>query len=134
MDQLAAELDFSYRVLTADLDERALGAGAASPSQLVMLLAKAKAVALQSRLEAAAQPGGPDSASRGLPTPHGGPSVPASCSSETGQADSPQGVAAAKPDRASAGPAALTAPSREPDAAEGAQTARQATKRTLRLP
>ena len=132
MDQLAGELEFSYSVLAADLDERALGAGAASPSQLVMLLAKAKAAALQSRLEAAAQPGGPDGASNGLPAPHGGPGLPAPCSSEACRADLPQGVAAANPDRASAGPAALSAASREPDAAEGAAAARLVTKCPIR--
>lgn len=152
MDQLAGELDFSYRVLTADLDERALGAGAASPSQLVTLLAKAKAAALQSRLEAAAQPSGPDGAGTptqslseaaakpggpggagsGLPTPHGGPGLLAPSSSETGRADAPEGVAAANSDQATARPAAQQAAPREPDAAEGAQTARLATKRPIR--
>lgn len=131
MDQLAAELGVSYRVLAADLDERALGAGAASPSQLVVLLAKAKAAALLSRLEAAAQPGGPDGAGSGQPTPHGDPGVPALCSSGAGQADAPQGAADANFERASAGPLAQSAASREPDAAEGAQTARLVTKRPL---
>ena len=57
MDELAAELGFAYTVQAADLDERALGAGAAGPAELVMLLARAKAAALQGRLEAAARPG-----------------------------------------------------------------------------
>jgi len=57
MDELAAELGFAYAVQAADLDERALGAGAAGPAELVMLLARAKAAALQGRLEAAARPG-----------------------------------------------------------------------------
>jgi hypothetical protein len=57
MDELAAELGFAYAVQAADLDERALGAAAAGPAELVTLLARAKAAALRSRLEAAARPG-----------------------------------------------------------------------------
>ena len=151
MDQLAGELHFSYRVLTADLDERALGAGAATPSQLVMLLAKAKGAALQSRLEAAAQPGGPDGAGTatqslsagaaqlggpdgagsGLRTPHGGPGLPAPCSSEAVRAYAPEGVT--NSDQTTARPAAQQATSREPDAAEGAETACLVTKHPLDL-
>ena len=63
MDQLAAELGFSYTVIAADIDEKALGAGAASPSVLVMLLARAKAAAIQSRLETRALSSPVDSAS-----------------------------------------------------------------------
>lgn len=136
MDQLAAELGISYRVLAADLDERALGAGAASPSQLVMLLAKAKAAALLSRLEAALQPGGPDCAGTpaqtrleaavqpgGPPASQAGPGIPAPCSSEAGQAEDPHGLAAADTAWASARSAARQAAMGEPNSAQGAQTA-----------
>ncbi len=41
---------FSFDILTADLDERSIGDRAASPEQLVTLLAKAKADALMPRL------------------------------------------------------------------------------------
>ena len=63
MDQLAAELGFSYTVIAADIDEKALGAGAATPSVLVMLLARAKAAAIQGRLETHALSSPVDSAS-----------------------------------------------------------------------
>ena len=122
MDQVAAELGISYRVLAADLDERALGAGAASPSQLVMLLARAKAAALQSRVEAAAQPGGAAGAGSSPPTPQDGSGVHAPGSSETGRADAPLGVASADTAQASA-PAAQQAALRERDPAQGALTA-----------
>ena len=50
LQELADVYGFSFDILTADLDERSIGDRAASPEQLVTLLAKAKADALMPRL------------------------------------------------------------------------------------
>ena len=50
LQELADVYGFSFDILTADLDERSIGDRAASPEQLVTLLAKAKADALMPQL------------------------------------------------------------------------------------
>ena len=50
LQELADVYGFCFDILTADLDERSIGDRAASPEQLVTVLAKAKADALMLQL------------------------------------------------------------------------------------
>ena len=51
MRELAEEYDFEYEVVTADIDEQALGDRTANPAKLVTLLAQAKAAAICQRMQ-----------------------------------------------------------------------------------
>ena len=51
MKELAQEYDFEYEVVTADIDEQALGDRTADPAKLVTLLAQAKAAAICARMQ-----------------------------------------------------------------------------------
>lgn len=51
MKELAHEYDFDYEVITADIDEQALGDRTADPANLVTLLAQAKATAICKRMQ-----------------------------------------------------------------------------------
>lgn len=51
MKELAQEYDFDYEVVTADIDEQALGDRTADPAKLVTLLAQSKAAAICKRLQ-----------------------------------------------------------------------------------
>lgn len=51
MKELAQEYDFEYEVITADIDEKALGDRTADPAMLVTLLAQAKAAAIHKRMQ-----------------------------------------------------------------------------------
>ena len=51
MKELAQEFYFDYEVITADIDEKALGDRTADPAKLVTLLAQAKAVAIRKRMQ-----------------------------------------------------------------------------------
>ena len=51
MKELAEEYSFQYNVITADIDEQALGDRTADPAELVKLLAQAKADAICHRLK-----------------------------------------------------------------------------------
>lgn len=51
MKELAQEYEFEYDVVTADIDEQALGDRTADPAKLVTLLAQAKAVAICERMQ-----------------------------------------------------------------------------------
>lgn len=51
MKELAKEYDFEYEVVTADIDEQALGDRMADPAKLVTLLAQAKANAICERMQ-----------------------------------------------------------------------------------
>ena len=50
MKELAQEYGFQYETVTADIDEQALGDRMSDPAELVTLLAKAKAQAINERL------------------------------------------------------------------------------------
>ena len=54
MKELAQEHDFDYEVVTADIDEQALGDRTADPAKLVTLLAQAKAAAICERMQSTA--------------------------------------------------------------------------------
>ena len=56
MEELAAEYGFNFDILTADIDERAIGDRSASPEQLVLNLGRAKAEAILKKLPAPPQP------------------------------------------------------------------------------
>lgn len=51
MKELAQEYGFAYEVVTADIDEQALGDRSADPATLVTLLAQAKAEAIRKSME-----------------------------------------------------------------------------------
>ena len=50
MKELAQEYGFAYEIVTADIDEQALGDRTADPATLVTLLAQAKAEAIRERM------------------------------------------------------------------------------------
>ena len=53
MDELARQYGFTYETTKAAIDEAAIGSRASDPSELVLLLARAKAKAISSRMEEA---------------------------------------------------------------------------------